>query len=41
LTLTPVANREGVLTMDCIAKTFRYLDQEEIALQQKAQGAKK
>ncbi len=41
LTLTPVANREGVLTMDCITKTFRYLDQEEIALQQKAQGAKK
>ena len=41
LTLTPVANREGMLTMDCIAKTFRYLDQEEIALQQKAQGAKK
>jgi type IV pilus assembly protein PilO len=41
LTLTPVAGRDGVLTMDCIAKTFRYLDQEEIALQQKAQGAKK
>jgi type IV pilus assembly protein PilO len=41
LTLTPVANREGILTMDCIAKTFRYLDQDEIALQQKAQGAKK
>jgi len=42
LTLTPVRDREGVLTMDCTAKTFRYLDQEEVALQQKAaQGAKK
>ncbi len=42
LTLTPVKEREGVLTMDCTAKTFRYLDQDEIALQQKAaQGAKK
>ncbi|MCW5655047.1 type 4a pilus biogenesis protein PilO [Hydrogenophaga sp.] len=42
LTLTPVRDREGVLTLDCVAKTFRYLDQEEIALQQKAaQGAKK
>ncbi len=42
LTLSPVKDREGVLTMDCTAKTFRYLDQEEIALQQKAvQGAPK
>ena len=42
LTLTPVKDRDGVLTMDCTAKTFRYLDQEEVALQQKAaQGAKK
>lgn len=42
LTLTPVKDRDGVLTMDGTAKTFRYLDQEEIALQQKAaQGAKK
>ena len=39
LALTPVANREGYLTMDATAKTFRYLDQEEIAAQQK--GAKK
>ena len=39
LALTPVANREGYLTMDAVAKTFRYLDQEEIAAQQK--GAKK
>ncbi len=42
LTLTPIRERDGVLTMDCTAKTFRYLDQEEIALQQKAaQGAPK
>jgi len=42
LTLTPVKDRDGVLTMDCTAKTFRYLDQEEVALQQKAaQEAKK
>ncbi len=42
LTLTPVKDRDGVLTMDCTAKTFRYLDQEEVALQQKAaQGVKK
>lgn len=41
LSLVPVANREGVLTMDGTAKTFRYLDLEEVALQQKAKGAKK
>lgn len=42
LTLTPVKDREGVLTMDGTAKTFRYLDQEEVAAQQQAaKGAKK
>ncbi len=41
ITLTPVSGRPGMLTMDCTAKTFRYLDQEEISAQQKAQGAKK
>lgn len=42
LSLTPAKGRDGVLTMDCTAKTFRYLDQEEVAAQQKAaQGAKK
>jgi type IV pilus assembly protein PilO len=44
LALTPTQNREGILTLDGTAKTFRYLDEEEIALQQKAQaekGAKK
>ncbi|WP_137917804.1 type 4a pilus biogenesis protein PilO [Hydrogenophaga sp. 2FB] len=42
LSLTPVKDREGVLTMDGTAKTFRYLDQEEVAAQQQAaKGAKK
>lgn len=36
LSLTPSKDRDGVLTMDGTAKTFRYLDPEEIALQQKA-----
>ena len=40
LTLAPIASREGYLTMDATAKTFRYLDQEEIAAQQKNQKAK-
>jgi type IV pilus assembly protein PilO len=39
LALTPVKDRDGLLTLDGIAKTFRYLDEEEIALQQKAQAA--
>jgi len=43
LTLTPA--KEGVLTMDATAKTFRYLDSEEVALQRKtaapAKGDKK
>jgi len=36
LSLVPVKDRAGVLTMDGTAKTFRYLDQEEIALQQQS-----
>lgn len=36
LSLSPSKDREGVLTMDGTAKTFRYLDPEEIALQQQA-----
>jgi type IV pilus assembly protein PilO len=36
LTLTPDRDKNGVLTMDGTAKTFRYLDQEEVAMQQKA-----
>ncbi len=43
LTLSPA--KDGVLTMDTTAKTFRYLDSDEVALQRKtaspAQGAKK
>ena len=41
LSIAPVKDG-GVLTMDAITKTFRYLDEEEIAKQKKsAQGAKK
>lgn len=40
LTLTPSKDKNGVLTMDGTAKTFRYLDQEEVALQQKAAAPK-
>jgi type IV pilus assembly protein PilO len=36
ITLTPVPNRPGFLTMDCTAKTFRYLDQDEIVAQKQA-----
>ncbi|HEY8048610.1 MAG TPA: type 4a pilus biogenesis protein PilO [Ramlibacter sp.] len=32
---------ESVLVMDATAKTFRYLDTDEVAAQRKAQGAKK
>ena len=31
-----IANDKGVLTMDAVAKTFRYLDEEEVAKQRKA-----
>lgn len=41
LTLTPIKDRDGVLTMDCTAKTFRYLDPEEVASQQKSKEVKK
>jgi type IV pilus assembly protein PilO len=41
LTITPVGG--GMLSMDATAKTFRYLDQDEVASQQRAAaaGAKK
>jgi type IV pilus assembly protein PilO len=39
LSLVPVRDRDGVLTLECTAKTFRYLDQEEIDMQQKAASA--
>ena len=41
LGLTPIASRDGYLTMDATAKTFRYLDPDEVAAQQKNQKAKK
>jgi type IV pilus assembly protein PilO len=31
-----IANDKGVLTLDAVAKTFRYLDEEELAKQRKA-----
>lgn len=41
--MTIVPGKEGTLTMDAVAKTFRYLDAEEINAQRKAtvKGAKK
>lgn len=41
LSISPVKERDGFLTLDCVAKTFRYLDQEEVAMQQKAAASKK
>jgi type IV pilus assembly protein PilO len=44
--LNLVAGKDGSLTMDAVAKTFRYLDKEELVAQRKAaadakKGAKK
>ncbi len=36
-----VTNKDGTLTLNAIAKTFRYLDQEEVAAQKKAAAGKK
>ena len=36
-----VNNDKGVLTMDAVAKTFRYLDEDEVAKQRKAAKDKK
>ena len=42
ISLAPVQNRAGVLTLDATAKTFRYLDPDEVLAQQKTKtGAKK
>lgn len=35
------AGKDGVLSLDAVAKTFRYLDPEEVAEQRKAASAKK
>jgi len=31
-----ISNEKGVLTLDTVAKTFRYLDEDELAKQRKA-----
>jgi type IV pilus assembly protein PilO len=36
LGLTPIKDRAGMLTLEGVAKTFRYLDTDEIAAQKKA-----
>lgn len=36
-----VAGKDGTLTLDAVAKTFRYLDAEEVAAQRKAAAEKK
>ncbi|QIL70066.1 type 4a pilus biogenesis protein PilO [Diaphorobacter sp. HDW4B] len=43
LSITPVNSKDGsgTLAMDATAKTFRYLDQDEIAEQKKAEAARK
>src|SRR3979411_572359 len=44
VTLTDVsiqAGKDGILTMDAVARTFRYLDDEEVAAQRKSQAARK
>src|SRR6476660_8987031 len=35
------ATKDGTMTLEAIAKTFRYLDKEEVAAQRKAEQAKK
>lgn len=40
ISLEPTKDRDGILTMNCTAKTFRYLDQEEIAQQQNSDPGK-
>lgn len=39
--MTLVAAKDNVLTLDAVAKTFRYLDVEEVAAQRKAAPGKK
>ena len=39
--LTLVPGKDGMLTMDTTAKTFRYLDADEVALQRKTAGPAK
>jgi type IV pilus assembly protein PilO len=39
--MTLSAGKDGGLTLDAVAKTFRYLDPEEVAAQRKAEADKK
>jgi type IV pilus assembly protein PilO len=39
--LALTAGKDGVLSLDAVAKTFRYLDQDELDAQAKARKAKK
>jgi type IV pilus assembly protein PilO len=39
--LSIVPAKDNTLTMDAVAKTFRYLDEQEVSAQRKATGAKK
>lgn len=40
LSIAPAKDRDSLLVLDGVAKTFRYLDQEEVAMQQKAAAGK-
>jgi type IV pilus assembly protein PilO len=35
------AGKDGILTMDAVARTFRYLDDEEVAAQRKSQAGRR
>ena len=37
--VTVEAQKDGILSMDTIARTFRYLDEEEVAAQRKQKAA--
>lgn len=39
--LSLMTGKDNILTLDAVAKTFRYLDSEEVAAQRTAKGAKK
>lgn len=41
ISISPGDRKDGTLVMDATAKTFRYLDTDEVNAQRKAQGAKK
>ena len=41
LTIAPVANKPNLLTLEAVAKTFRYLDPDEVLVQQAAAKANK